>query len=224
MGEPAEIADWLAGLTPPVSATDSPSEPDAVQEARRRVRSTVPPSYRWAFQKSLGDPATAARVAILEWVGKVEGWCASPWVILAGLAGSGKTSLGVAMLRAAFERAVANVADSYDVERAGRMRFVHAFRLGVARIQHRAGDGEAEEVRDAMRAPLILLDDVGSERDTANNALPDVIFERHAEGRATWMTTGLTVSQLKARYGDGIARRMLERATVIKVGETGESK
>jgi DNA replication protein DnaC len=97
----------------------------------------------------------------------------------------------------------------------GHPRFVHATRLGVARIQHPAGHGEADEVREAVTAPLVLLDDLGAERDTANNAVGDVITERHAEGRSTWVTTGLSQGEIVKRYGGGIARRLFEGAAVI---------
>ena len=65
---------------------------------------------------------------------------------------------------------------------------------------------------------MVLLDDIGSERDTAANALPDVVFERHAEDRPLWVTTGLSKEQLVARYGEGIVGRLFERSSVIRMG------
>jgi hypothetical protein len=96
--------------------------------------------------------------------------------------------------------------------------FVAAHRLGVARIQHPAGHGEAELVEAAMKAPLILLDDLGSERDFPTNPIPDVIVERHAQDLPTWVTTGLPREPLVARYGAGVVARLFERARVIHVG------
>ncbi len=75
-----------------------------------------------------------------------------------------------------------------------------------------------------MKYPLVLVDDVGSERDMAGNAVPDVIFVRHAEDRALWVTTGLTRAQLATRYGPGIVRRLLERARVIQVAAQGRAR
>ena len=95
---------------------------------------------------------------------------------------------------------------------------MHAYRLGVARIMHPAGHGEPELVELAMRAPLVLIDDLGGERDHVHSALPDVLVERHAESRPTWVTTGLTREQLVKRYGQGIVARVFERATMIGVG------
>jgi ATP-dependent exoDNAse (exonuclease V) beta subunit len=94
----------------------------------------------------------------------------------------------------------------------------------AARIQHPAGHGEPDVVDDAMKFPLALIDDLGSERDTAANAVPDVIFARHAEDLPLWVTTGLTRAQLRGRYGAGIVGRLFERATVIPVGGNGAGK
>ena len=53
-----------------------------------------------------------------------------------------------------------------------------AWKLGVARAQHGLGQGEPPEVERALSTGLLVLDDLGSERNTAINAVPDVIFER----------------------------------------------
>jgi hypothetical protein len=49
------------------------------------------------------------------------------------------------------------------------------------------------------------------------NAVPDVLLERDAENRATWLTTGLTRDQLVKRYGLGVVARVFERAKVIQL-------
>jgi DNA replication protein DnaC len=123
-----------------------------------------------------------------------------------GTSRAGKTSLAVAMVRAWVAKH----------ERAAM--FVPAHRLALARMQHRAGHGEADLVEQAMQAPLVLLDDLGSERDFPTNPIADVIFERHAHDRPTWMTTGLTRDPLVARYGAGVVARLFERARIIHVG------
>jgi hypothetical protein len=137
--------------------------------------------------------------------------CFEPRVCLMGSTRAGKTSLAVAMLRAwvaKYERIAL---------------FVPAHRLGVARIQHAAGHGEAALVETAMQAPLVLLDDLGSERDFPTSPIADVIFERHAQGLPTWMTTGLTREPLVTRYGAGVVARLFERARVIHVGASSEN-
>ncbi len=163
---------------------------------------TIPRAYRWArFDGALLDERVPkASIAVARQSS------AEPRVCLMGVSRAGKTALGVAMLRAWVAGARRPAA------------FVHAHRLGVARIQHPAGQGEPEAVGIAMRMPLILLDDLGSERDHAFSAVSDVIFERDASALATWVTTGLTREQLVKRYGLGVVARVFERARVIHVG------
>jgi DNA replication protein DnaC len=122
--------------------------------------------------------------------------------VIVGTAGSGKTSLAVACARVRLPHAW----------------FVTARLLGTARIQNAAGHGEATLVQRAVKAPLLLLDDLGIESNTATNAVPDVIAERHEANLTTWITTGFTRGELANRYGDGIARRIFEGAAVIRLG------
>ncbi len=209
MTEPQRIAPWLesivGGLKVLPSYKSEAVEPPTPEELLARQRAEfdrlLPTHYRWA---AFGAPEFAARCADSRAVAGARS-DRTGWVVIMGPPGAGKTSLGVSLLR------------EWTTEGLGSPRFVHAYRLGYARIQHRAGDGEAAEVERAM-VGLALLDDVGSERDTANNAVPDVLFERHACERPTILTTGLDASQLATRYGGGIARRILERATVIRLG------
>jgi hypothetical protein len=67
---------------------------------------------------------------------------------------------------------------------------------------------------------LLVLDDLGSERNTALNAVPDILAERAYLGRPTWVTTWMTAEQVAQRYGDGIARRLYEadRTAVVACG------
>jgi hypothetical protein len=99
--------------------------------------------------------------------------------------------------------------------------FFPAHRLGVARLQHAAGRGEPELVQRAMSMPLALLDDVGSEADTGMNPLPDIVFERHAADRRTWITTGLSREELVRRYGTGFVTRVFDRAKVLRLTPKG---
>lgn len=176
----------------------------AAAQRQRAITQTIPRSYLWA---TFDATELATRVRSDGATPKARASLGAKWIVLRGSAGTGKTSLAVAMLQA-WTRA----------NTVGDAAFIAAPKLAMARIQHHAGDGEPALVERAMRARLLVLDDLGSERDQRTSAVPDVVFERHAEGRATWITTGLTDEQLEARYGEGIARRVLERAVVIDVG------
>jgi hypothetical protein len=195
----------------PAPTADMDVEPDDVPRKRRRevlatLGRTLPKAYQWArfdapeLGTRVGDAATRALA---------DGTWREPKVVFVGGAGAGKTSLAVACLRRWVAESV----------RAGG--FFHAYALGVARIQHAAGHGEPEIVHQAMHWPMVLIDDLGSERVMAGSAVPDVIFLRHAEQRPLWVTTGMTRPQLVTRYGEGIVRRLFERAVVVQMDGRG---
>ena len=165
---------------------------------------SIPERYRWA---TFSAEAMGQRVKRREAVLEGQRTFREPRVILVGEPGAGKTTIAVAMLRARFL-----------VSREPSL-FIPAYRLGQARIQHPAGHGEAPDVLEAMRMRHVLLDDLGVERDTATNPIADVIFERDAENRTIWVTTGFTRAQLASRYGAGLARRLFEHATVIRCSD-----
>lgn len=140
---------------------------------------------------------------------------ATPRLVFVGPSGSGKTSLAIAMFRAALDAEPAR-----DYRRSGHL-YVSAYKLAKARACHPLGEGEAPLVAQALRAPVLLLDEVGGEDPRHASAVAEVIYERHAEGMPTWVTTGTDPEKLAARYGGGIGRRMFEGATVFRlVGRT----
>jgi len=192
----------------PVRDDDASGDDEATRLAacQARVLATVPKGYRWARP---GVPELAARVVgyTPDLVPKL---ARAHRAVIIGPAGSGKTSLACA----AFALFVETRKWS-----ANRAMFVHAYRLASARAQYKLGDGDAPLVEQAMRAPLIVLDDLGNERRTELSAVPDVIFERHAEERASWITTPFSAEQVAQKYGDGIARRAFERAVVVRLGK-----
>lgn len=132
-------------------------------------------------------------------------------VVLMGTAGAGKTRTAIAMLRARFAEEFARYG-----ERAIIPRIVSAMHLSVARLQHRAGQGEAPLVTSAINTPLLLLDDLGSEERVESSACAFVLWDRAARARPIWVTTGLSARELGARYGGGMVRRFFESAVIIR--------
>ena len=209
-GESAE--DWfrrtIGPIPPPTVDMDVPDDGnhrDRRNEAVAALERTIPPAYRWA---RFSAPELRERVPV-DAIALGQSLWREARVCAMGVCRAGKTSLAVAMLR-------------QWVASSGRCgAFLHAYKLGVARIQHPAGHGEPDVVELALRTPLVLIDDLGCERDHAMNAVPDVIFDRHAENRPTWVTTGLTKDQLLKRYGPGVVARVFERAKVIRIATKG---
>jgi DNA replication protein DnaC len=189
-------------LPAPRGRTPAASEP--ARSVEPAVNPTLPPSFRWA---TLDAPELRQRVGRERAIAEGEAALSSPGLLLVGPSGSGKTSLACALLRAWEARSPRR-----------RGVFAPAWRLGVARAQHGLGQGEPHEVDRAMDAALLVLDDVGSERNTATNAVPDVIFARAFAGLPTWVTTWMTPEAVTQRYGDGVARRLYEAGRVVVIG------
>lgn len=70
-----------------------------------------------------------------------------------------------------------------------------------------------------MRATVLVLDDLGQELTMrmACNPVVEVIRERHAHERATWVTTFLALPGIEKAYGSGTARRVCDGATVLEL-------
>lgn len=173
---------------------------EAAKLSELRNRGRIPGSYRWTWTE---PSLVAQRVSLKGNLNNVmAGIQEAPWVVLQGPAGAGKTTLAICC------------ADPLMA----RVHYVDAYRLARAQLQHAAGHGEADEVHNAKWCPHLLLDDLGGEPKGTTSCVPDVIFHRHAEGLPTWITTGFSAKQIAEVYGDGIARRVFERALLVKLG------
>ena len=155
------------------------------------------------YVRGVGDPGAVARRLAAEHGGRRGAPGRS--LVFSGPPRVGKTALATATLWAAFE-----------LSPAARLPvFGHACDLAEVVSRHRLGDGEPPDLVAACTAPILLLDDLGSERDTANSALPTILQRRFASLLPTWVTTGLAQEEVKARYGEGFAGRVYERAKRI---------
>lgn len=140
-----------------------------------------------------------------------------------GPPGSGKTSLAVAAFRTVVEAAaLEGPMPMPGLTRRGdglthRMFSAHA--LAKARAFHPLGEGEAPAVLAALNADLLLLDELGGEDARYASSVTEVIYERHAANRPTWITTGVDPKAIATRYGGGIARRVFEEAKVFQLGK-----
>ncbi|MEO8875208.1 MAG: hypothetical protein ABI461_06465 [Polyangiaceae bacterium] len=216
------IAEMVGDLPALLAARDEESAEAACArrrgEAGRAWEAALPVAYRWA---RLDHRLLPSRV-------KLDRLPPQPpsarRVVFFGDAGVGKTSLAVALLRALAETAIARTSFDRDEDVRAivrRFHFASAHRLGTAGV---AVHGDPDAIRIAMRARVLLLDDLGSERSIPSNPIPDIIAERHAEDRVTWITTGLTAKEIVDRYGGGVARRILEGAQLTKIGNINPSE
>jgi DNA replication protein DnaC len=181
-----------------------------------RASGTIPSRYDWA---RFGAPELRERVRMAGAIDKAKAAVDANWVVLVGGAGSGKTSLACAMMRAILDRPTWE-SPREERDRAYGALFAGAYWLAKARHEHPLGAGEAPPIKKAIEATVLVLDDLGLEQ-ARNTAVAEVIYERHAAERQTIITTGFGYSALAERYGDGIARRIVEkgRVTVIKCSD-----
>ena len=134
-------------------------------------------------------------------------------ILLMGAGGLGKTFL----LNSIFERVVSRGESAVRVT---------AFRMFEAmRRQHVGSDPAYEGFSVLVEAPLLLIDDLGTEpmmRNITVEYLFTLLNERIAAKRHTVIATNLTPAQLKERYGERVASRLLDRALCRTISLKGK--
>ena len=134
-------------------------------------------------------------------------------VLLCGEGGLGKTFL----LNCIFERVTSR---GFSAVR------ITAFRMFEAmRQQHLTNDDKYDGFSALIEAPLLLIDDLGTEpmmRNITVEYLFTLLNERAAAKRHTVVATNLTPAQLKERYGERVASRLLDRTATAAVQFRGK--
>lgn len=93
---------------------------------------------------------------------------------------------------------------------ARRMRWAHAATLSTARKRHRLGHDEAPIIEEACTASVLVLDDMGWDRDGDNTAIGDVVNQRYESELPTIITSGLTKVEMLEHYGDAVFRKAFD--------------
>lgn len=129
-------------------------------------------------------------------------------LVLTGEGGLGKTFL----LNCVFERVTSR---GFTAVR------ITAFRMFEAmRQQHMGNDEKYDGFSALIGVPLLLIDDLGTEpmmRNITLEYLFTLLNERIAAKRHTVVATNLTAAQLKERYGERVASRLLDRSLCAAV-------
>jgi hypothetical protein len=192
-------------------------EADLTAGLLKPTRDSIPPHFRWALDAT-PEKLTGRVQASPELLRRGLANPPSKGLLLLGGTGAGKTSLAVAMLDAWVRQE--------PRERKGAL-FVEAGPLSRARARHRLGADEAPMVLAAMNAPLLVLDDLGSEREDRDGCIAEVVWHRTNHDRPLWVTCGLgsndqTVTafaeRMGTRYDGGFARRILETSRHVTLG------
>lgn len=199
------IHDDTSGMMCPSCSLKATREEELRAVADRFARETassVPPRYQWA---AFGAPELAKRVRPTRAIETAQVSLEAPAIVLLGPAGSGKTSLACAILRA------------MAAHRRTWGLFTSSFALAKARREQRLGRGEAEPIDSACRTSVLLLDELAAEQDR-DTSVDEVIRCRHDYELPTVYTSGFGAERIIARYGDGVGRRIFEQAIVIELG------
>lgn len=135
-----------------------------------------------------------------------------PNLLLVGESGLGKTFLLEAIAQRVSARRLPALA-------------VSAFRmLEAMRAYHFGAAGEGEAFRRMVDCDLLLIDDLGTE-PLLNNITVEYLFnlmnERLSSRRHTVIATNLLPSDLKARYGERVMSRLLDKGLCTAIRLTG---
>ncbi len=104
------------------------------------------------------------------------------------------------------------------------MRWAHAAMLSTARKRHRLGRDEAPIIDEACTASILVLDDLGWERDGDNTAIGDVLNQRYESELPTIITSGLTQDELLEHYGDAVFRKAFDAGGEGRIVQVFESR
>ena len=132
-------------------------------------------------------------------------------MLLMGQSGLGKTYLMHAMAKRLLDRGL-------NVLMMSAYRF-----LDVARKAYFTG--QSNELDGLMASDVLLLDDLGSEPLMENITIVqlfNLINERQVNGRGTVISTNLTVKELRERYTERIASRLLDPRQCTLVQFSGD--
>lgn len=209
----ADIQREFVPIPEPPKRPDPTPEERAAREARRAENRAArkdqylwearyPKKYRWALE----DPAIATTLRLdASKLAKATATPAEGNYALTGPTGAGKTTAGCLILA------------SLIAEEGGGM-FVSAYELERERRTTPLGEGDGELLHAALRARVLLLDDVGAEQNGTFSPIVDLVFHRYDRELQTIVTTGIGKSELVARYGTGFVRRVFERVFAWDLG------
>lgn len=121
-------------------------------------------------------------------------------VLVLGTTGVGKTASVLRALRRLVRAATTWRAPIL------RAHWTCAADIALARRRVGLGAGEAAEIRRCIDAPVLVVDELGPE--VLDPALHDVLDGRYRAERVTLATSGMTLAELRERYGSARIRRI----------------
>ena len=168
-------------------------------------------SYTFANTKEMGKHNLAvykkAREVCLD--GKTN-------MLLTGNTGSGKTYLLTAC---------ANLCMEHNLS----VLFVTAYSLNSSFLEAHLSDFESRQTTldNLVDVDVLLIDDLGTEtvyKNVTAEYLFAVLNERIARGKQTFISTNLTLAEIRERYDERIFSRLVDQNTTFVAQLTGEDK
>jgi DNA replication protein DnaC len=215
----AEINNWLDKAARQYGAKKGIGDIEGARELKRNIAPLFAASHELSvalqFKRTVPIPWTHDATDA-----ELEARIASPAIIAAanecsdgkrnvvflGKTGVGK-STGFALGARKFYQAQRRWQQAFGYQFT-RVTWVVARDLAAATMAYPLGKGTCPAVEQAQEADVLVLDDLGLERD--HGAILDVMQARYQFGRVTWVTSGLNVVQLVERYGEAFYRRLVE--------------
>lgn len=140
----------------------------------------------------------------------------SPRVVLIGAAGVGKSVLATCIFRELVNSLPYHqVGECCDDGKPAHSLWLDAGELGQEAARSRK---PLELLRQAHRAPILVLDDLGTEAIYGTSAIAttiSLIRARHNRSFRSIYTTGLDRTELASLYGAGGERRIFDRAAIV---------
>jgi hypothetical protein len=190
----------------------SPSEWAEQERLQRRQAAVV--AFRDIVPEGLlaGRDIQATVDALPESLARVVAW---NWGdgprLIVGASGRGKSTACALLIRRLLRDWV--VLGTPEARRAERASWWRSRAL-AREVQFSPLGKPCPSMESAIRAPLLILDDLGWEPDPA--FIGDLLCERDDNGRPTIATSGQPLEALEARYGAPLVRRLIERGQLVE--------
>lgn len=212
----AVLARAAAAMVPTLDA-----RPADAREARQRALAGVSRQIP-INAKAATLPELSGRINV-RYRAEAEAWgWHSGNLLLLGPTGSGKTSAAAWIIRRLLEDALAAPAGDCHSSDARRfwggarnqlelcelIRWQECRELSTTVREFPLGQGTPEAIQRCQHARLLVLDDIGASDDAAT--LERVLNERQKRRWPTIATSGLTVKELTAVFGEAMVRRLLQ--------------
>jgi DNA replication protein DnaC len=174
----------------------------------RVIRAAIPPKYHRASLTDFGPVLIETK--IIPWLGNpTEG------MVLIGEAGSGKTHLACAIVRAL-----------YEIGKKAKFCRASDLYLEIRQSYHGHDLGEMAIMARYCSTPTLILDDIGagSLSDHERRILLDVLDRRGNDCRPTVVTTNLSLDQIRGLMDERISSRLKEYLAVAFTGADRRGK